>query len=221
MVVDRVSRRGVAAPGAVQGRPGATAHPGPSFSAVLGRRTPLPPGDAARQLASAWHDVLGEPAPPGGVAVLWAQWALETGRGTDMVGNNFGGLKGHAPGGGSTVQWTHEGHGAGRRRIHDRFRAYASAQAGARDYVRTLAEHYPDALAQARQGNAGGFVDALARRHYFTADPAAYRRAVQGLAHQYRTQGPDAVQPLEVDDPGPWASGVIEELQRATARHRG
>ena len=220
MGIDRVSSggapRAAERPRSVQPR-----STGASFRSHLGRRTPLSPRDAAAELAGAWQDVLGEPAPAGGVAVLWAQWALETGRGASMVGHNFGGLKGHAPDGGSTVQWTHEGHGVGRRRIRDRFRAYDSARAGARDYVRTLAQRYPDALAQARQGNAAGFVDALARRHYFTADPAVYRHAVQGLAHQYRTQGPDAAQPLTVDDPGPWASGVIEELQRATARHRG
>ncbi len=218
MTIDRVSTSvapGAAAPQAQQPRTGA------SFRSLLGRRTPLSPRQAATELSHAWQDVLGEPAPPGGVAVLWAQWALETGRGASMVGYNFGGLKGHAPGGGSSVQWTHEGHGASLRKIRDRFRTYDSAQAGARDYVRTLATRYPDALAQARQGNAAGFVDALAHRHYFTADPAVYRHAVQGLAHQYRTQGPDAVRPLTVDDPGPWASGVIEELQRATDRHRG
>lgn len=219
MAVDRVAPGG--APAAVGRSAGMRRTSGASFSAALDRKTPLSPRDAAQALSGAWQDVLGEPAPPGGVAVLWAQWALETGRGASMVGHNFGGLKGRAPGGGSTVQWTHEGHGGTRRRIRDRFRAYDSVQAGARDYVRTLAQRYPAALAQARQGNAAGFVDALARQHYFTADPAVYRHAIQGLAHQYRTSGPDAARPLRVDDPGPWASGVIEQLSRATARHRG
>ena len=220
MGIDRIASKSPASatprlPGA-GGRP----RPGASFRAAL-QRTPLAPGDAAAQLAGAWQDVLGEPAPPGGVAVLWAQWALETGRGQSMVGHNFGGLKGHAPDGGSTVQWTHEGHGENRRRVQGRFRAYASVQAGARDYVRTLASHFPQALAQARQGNAAGFVDALAHHHYFTADTATYRHAVQRLAHEFSTHGPDAAPPLRVDEPGPWENGVIEELQRATARHRG
>lgn len=217
MAIDRVSPSGAPGPAApaVQ-RPRA----GVSFRSLLGRPTPLSPRDAAAELSRAWQAVLGERAPPGGIAVLWAQWALETGRGAAMVGYNFGGLKGQAPGGGSTVQWTHEGHGASLRRTRDRFRAYTSPRAGARDYVRTLAERYPEALAEARRGNAAGFVDALARRRYFTADPAAYRRGVQRLAYQYRTQGPDAAQRLTVDNPGPWASGVIEELQRATDRRR-
>ncbi len=220
MGIDRIASNAASATpgGAVAvGRP----RRGASFRAALGRGTPLAPREAAAQLASAWQDVLGEPAPPGGVAVLWAQWALETGRGQSMVGHNFGGLKGHAPGGGSTVQWTHEGHGESRRRVQGRFRAYASVQAGARDYVRTLATHFPQALAQARQGNAAGFVDALARRHYFTADPATYRHAVQRLAHEFSTRGPDSAPSVSVDEPGPWANGVIEELQRAAARHRG
>src|SRR5262249_39300859 len=64
-----------------------------------------------------------------------------------------------------------------RREIQARFRVYESAEAGALDYVKLLATHYPDAVTAARAGDAAAFVRALAKGGYFTAAPEAYAAA--------------------------------------------
>lgn len=192
-----------------------------SFGDVVSRRTPLPPREAAEALGRAWQDVLGEPPPPGAVGVLWAQWALETGRGRAMVGFNFGNIKGAGPGGKSTVMATREGFGATEHGVRARFRAYDGVDEGARDYVRTLSDHYPGAITAARQGNAPAFVDALVRGRYFTADPVAYRRGVVGLAREFQRVGPASRGVLSVDQPNQAQLGVIEAFAQAIARRGG
>ena len=156
-----------------------------SFRDALGARTPLSAERATRLLAEAWHHVLGERPSERTLALLWAHWALETGRGRLMRGNNFGGLKGEGPEGGSAVHPTREGRRPHQKLILSRFRAYPTAEAGARDYVRTLAERYPEALGAARSGSPRGFVAALAGRRYFTASAATYLRAIRSLAREF------------------------------------
>lgn len=163
--------------------------------AVLKRPTPMQPEQAARELAQAWRAEFGKPAPPGAVALLWAQWALETGRGRWMVDFNFAGVKGKAPGGGSTLCWTSEGADNDAHRVRDRFRAYRSAQAGARDYIALLARRYPDALDRARDGDAEGFVQALVRGGYFTSEPDAYLHALHSLSRQFLSGDLDGLPP--------------------------
>lgn len=143
------------------------------------------PEEAAQHLADAWQSVFGKPPPDEALAVLWAQWALETGRGRWMVDFNFAGVKGKAPQGGSAVWWTSEGSDADSRRVRSRFRAYRSAEEGARDYVRMLKRRYPAAIRAARRGDAKGFVHALAKRGYFTSEVDAYSRALGSLARQF------------------------------------
>lgn len=155
----------------------------------------MQPEQAARELAAAWRAVLGQPAPPEAIALLWAQWALETGRGRWMVDFNFAGVKGKAPSGGSALRWTSEGAEDNAHRERDRFRAYPNAQAGARDYVDLLARRYPGALDRARQGDAEGFVRALARGGYFTSEPQAYLHALSSLSRQYLSGNLDGLPP--------------------------
>lgn len=149
------------------------------------RPTPMDPADAARHLGNAWEDVLSERASAKVVGVLWAQWALETGRGRWMVDYNFAGLKGRAPDGGSALWWTWEETEEGSRRVRSRFRAYATPEAGARDYIDMLRRRYPEAVDAARRGDAAGFIQALDRRGYFTEAPKAYGRAVLSLSREF------------------------------------
>jgi hypothetical protein len=161
-----------------------------SFRALLGARTPISPRQASDALRHAYRAVLGREPSAAALSVLWAQWALETGRGRAMAGYNFGGLKGRSPDGGSALLATREGFGASERQTEARFRTYASPAAGARDYVKTLAERYPEALAAATTGDAHRFVAELGRAHYFTGDPHAYRRAVVSLTAEHQRVGP-------------------------------
>lgn len=191
------------------------------FRALAGGRTPLDGPQAARHLAQAWRETFGKDPSARALGILWAQWALETGRGRSMHGNNFGGLKGRAPDGGSAVLATREGFGANETRIQSRFRAYDSPEAGARDYVQTLADRYPEALAAAAKGDADGFVRGLEQRRYFTADPAEYRRGIRALLGEYETKGPAGGQPLSIETPSPALDLLLWTLARATAKKAG
>ena len=152
------------------------------------RSTPMAPETATRHLANAWHHVTGSPASEQTLSVLWAQWALETGRGQRMVGFNFAGLKGEGPDGISVLWWTREESPTGQSRVLCRFRAYATPEDGARDYVRVLRERFRAALAAAKHGDVKGFVQALARRGYFTDDAATYERSLSSLAREFMRQ---------------------------------
>lgn len=187
MPVSRTSpgARSIRASGTYVRHPGSSVGSHASFNAALGRSTPLAPRDAAQHLARAWQEVFGEPAPSGGLASVWAQWALETGRGRWMYGNNFGGLKGRSPHGTSAVESTREGFGRSERRTRARFRTYRTVEEGARDYLRTLARDYPRAWAQARAGNPEAFAEALERAHYFSGDPRVYQRSIVSLAREF------------------------------------
>ena len=103
-----------------------------------------------------------------------------------MPGHNFAGIKA-TPGAAGKTFPTVEGHGATRRVIDARFRVYESAEAGARDYVKLLATHYPDAVTAARAGDSAAFVRALAKGGYFTAAPEAY---AAGLDWRLRSLDP-------------------------------
>lgn len=128
----------------------------------------------------AYEAETGTAAPPAVVDVLTAQVSTETGFGQKMMGFNFGGIKGTSPEGKSAVYETHEVIGGRDVVIHDSFRAYGSADAGALDYVRLLSHRFPEALDAAANGDVEGFAHALKMKGYFTADEGAYARAMRG-----------------------------------------
>lgn len=129
--------------------------------------------EARTLLGKAWTDVIGNVPEERTSALLTAHWALETDAGRCMPGHNFAGIKATPAAAGKTFA-TVEGHGADRREVNARFRVYESAEAGALDYVKLLARHYPDAVAAARVGDSAAFAKALAKGGYFTAAPEAY-----------------------------------------------
>ncbi len=139
---------------------------------------------ASRHLALAYQRVTGSPPSASTLGLLWAQWALETARGQAMYGNNFGGIKATAGSPGASFTTT-EGFGAGRRRVVERFRTYATPEEGARDYVGLLARRYPDAFEACGRGDVRGFAEGLSRAGYFTAHPETYRRGLERLAEEH------------------------------------
>lgn len=188
--------------------------------AQQGGRTPLSPGEATRLLEGAWQRVTGSAPSEGTLSTLWAQWALETGRGRSMHGYNFGGIKA-TPGAAhpSAVLTTREGFGDTERSIRSRFRTYATAEAGAIDYIETLHRQYPEAAAAAGRGDVQGFVAGLTQRGYFTADPAVYGRALHSLSAEHAQGGGGDFSRLQ--DPGPLVDALLRTLGQAIARHHG
>jgi flagellar protein FlgJ len=160
---------------------------------VKAERTRLSGGQAANAISQAWQERFGQPPSERTLSILVAHWAHETGRGESMLNYNFGGIKGSGPSGMSAEYKTREGFGDSEKRITDRFRAYASATEGARDYVDLLARRYGDAVDNATREDPGGFVKALKAKGYFTGEEGAYVKSVTGLANQALTQGFDAI----------------------------
>jgi hypothetical protein len=145
-------------------------------------RTPMTSSEAHLHLHLAYRAVVGEAPDPRTLSLLLAQWALETGRGENMWGFNFGGIKSSA--GGAALD-TQESFGLRRQSVRQRFRTYRSAIEGARDYIQTLARNFPKAFAALHGGSAQEFVRALADSGYFTGDPKEYVHAITRLAVEF------------------------------------
>lgn len=160
---------------------------------VRAARTRLSGDEAAGALRDAWTSLRGEPPSAETLSILVGQWAHETGRGASMLNYNFGGLKGTGPSGLSAACSTREGWGENQVRVVDRFRAYGTAEEGARDYMSLLVRRYPDAVHAAENGDARGFVQALKARGYFTDNEATYTKSVQSLAQLALSAGFNAV----------------------------
>jgi flagellum-specific peptidoglycan hydrolase FlgJ len=151
---------------------------------VEAQRTPLTTATAKDAIAKAYTALTGETASDSTAAILTAQWAHETGQGASMFNYNFGGIKGAGPSGMTVAQRTREGYGENERTIVDSFRAYTSAEEGAKDYVHLLLSRFGSAMQAAQRGDASGFVRGLKEKGYFTGDPAAYERSVASIANQ-------------------------------------
>lgn len=160
---------------------------------VVPARTPLSGTQAADAIASAYTAVVGEPPSQGTLAILTSHWALETGQGKSMYNFNFAGIKGRGPEGMTAVMSTREGYGANTVRIQDGFRAYTSAQAGAKDYVALLQRKFGSALAAARAEQPERFAQELKAGGYYTGDPTAYAKGVTQLANRAMEYGFDAL----------------------------
>jgi flagellum-specific peptidoglycan hydrolase FlgJ len=143
--------------------------------------TPMEKDEAVQHLSQAWREVEGEAPSDLTLTILCAHWAHETHHGRRMYGYNFGGIKGTSPSGKSVVVWTRERPDE-ERLVKRTFRAYDSAEEGARDYVKLLAERYSAAFRAAREHRIERFVSALGSRGYFTDDEQVYLRSLARLA---------------------------------------
>lgn len=173
--------------------PTAVAGTKPPTRLVTPEKTPLSGQQAADALSRGYRDLYGQPPSKRTLAVLVGQWAMETGSGKSMYNHNFGGIKGTGPTGLSVAMRTREGHGESEVTIRDKFRAYESPAEGAKDYLSLLERRFPQAMSQARNGNAAGFVHALKQGGYFTGSEDAYRNAVTQVSQRVLEEGFDSV----------------------------
>ncbi len=158
---------------------------------VAPRHTRLDLPEARSTLAAAWRQKFGREPNDRTLAVLTSQWAMETGRGSAMMNFNFGGIKGTGPSGLTTAYRTFEGHDATRVEIKDHFRAYLSAQEGARDYLDVLQRRFPAALERAAEGDARGFVHELKTHGYFTGSETEYTKAIGSISRELLGEAAD------------------------------
>lgn len=178
---------------------------------TLAELTPATPEHVSRAYRTALTNLVVAPSDLA-VAILHAQGALETGHFKSCWCNNAGNIKaGEKWAGkytaiklnevlnGQTVWFAPEGeleskYGAIKGKLwpvpeghpQTRMRAYETLAGGVEDKIRFLASPYwRPALDLALEGNAGGYVESIRARNYFTAALDPYRRAVISLAQKY------------------------------------
>jgi hypothetical protein len=160
-------------------------------------RTVLSRVEAARAIRDACARVFGVVPAGETLAILVAQSALETGHWRSMWCWNFGNIRGSFQG-----AWTSFRAGEivdGREIFLDagptnKFRAYASAGAGAEDFVRFLGtatrpgqtNRYAAAWAAALRGDALTYALELGRAGYYTANREKYAATVRTLVDVMR-----------------------------------
>jgi flagellum-specific peptidoglycan hydrolase FlgJ len=134
--------------------------------------------------ANEYEAVVGGEAPPNALSALCAQARLETG-GAPWCWN-FGNIRGVGPEG----LWTTFAAGEIIDGIEvtlppgsaNKFRAYRTAESGARDYLALLClGKFAPAIAIAATGDVAGFVHELHRLGYFTASEGAYGHGIMSV----------------------------------------
>ena len=175
--------------------------------------TKLTPAEALKAIRGAWETLEGVSPSHGTQSLLLAQSALESGRwlfcylynlGNEKAGLTYDGFfqcyrcneqlpdgwHWYVPEGELVGQFgtplkgspipVPDGH------PQTRFRAFAGPEQGALAWLQLLKRRFPTAYAIAKAGGtAEGFVQALKRDRYFTANEAPYARAVSSLAREY------------------------------------
>jgi flagellum-specific peptidoglycan hydrolase FlgJ len=136
---------------------------------------------------------------------MWAQYALETGRGKHCFSWNLGNRKARA-GETFTVLTTDEGYGPTKRTIVDKFAAFASLDAGMADWIAFLSQlpRYAHSWAALLSGDPIAYAHALARGGYYTGDPQAYAHGLASLQAEFLRLHLDSVQDIPTrPDPHP------------------
>lgn len=150
------------------------------------RRTQATRGELRAAIARALQRETGAPANPKLVDTLTAHASLETASGDRMYNWNFAGIKGASPSGTTAVLRTKEVVDGREISIKDGFRAYASIDEGAQDYVRLMRGRFSGSMDAASRGDLDGFAHALKQSGYYTASERDYAK---GLASLSGTQG--------------------------------
>lgn len=152
--------------------------------------------EASYALREAWKRLYDKYPSVDSLALLWAQWALESGRGKFCHLYNFGNIKKqYKPDDGhdwcmfrcseilnGKEYWFNPPH------IQTHFRAYQNSTDGAYDYITFLSKRkrYLLSWEQVKKGDASAFVHELKKAGYFTADEERYKKAVVKLTEEFK-----------------------------------
>lgn len=153
--------------------------------------TPLSQVDLAKVLIRGHELAFGEKPTELRMSVAWAHIALENGRGKEIYCNNFGNIVGGA------ASWTGQYYV---RPVRERvkrdpdvwkympvkFRAYPTAEEGAKAYWELIQSRYPEALNYFDSGYAFEAGRKLAAKNYATAQVEPYALAMGKLSAMYR-----------------------------------
>jgi len=160
-------------------------------------RTTFSTEDFTRALVAAWRAFYDGATPSkASCGVIWAQYALETGRGKSCWCNNIGNVKHVAGDGHDYCMLTGVWEIIGGKRVtfqppHPQtcFRAYPSLEAGMREHLDFLQRRYAGAWAEVEKGDARAFAHALKSRGYYTAPEEDYAKSLVSLQAEFGRSG--------------------------------
>ena len=152
--------------------------------------------EACYYLREVWNKMYNEYPSKDSLALLWAQWALESGRGFFCHCYNWGNIKKvHLPDDGhdwcmfrcneilnGKAEWFDPPH------PQTHFRAYPSPLEGAFDYVNFLAnrKRYKPAWEEVKKGDPIAFSHQLKVCGYYTASESLYTKGIVRLTNEFK-----------------------------------
>lgn len=184
--------------------------------------------EAAYALREAWKKLYNVYPSIESLALLWSQWALETGRGKSIWCYNFGNIKkNYKPDDGhdwcmfrcsEIINGKNKWFDPPSPQTH--FRAYPTMVDGAFDYINFLAKktRYAKAWEQVKKGNPAAFSHELKVAGYYTANEELYTKGVVKLTEEFKKKAdkllawappvskpaePDPITPKEDPKPEP------------------
>lgn len=154
-------------------------------------RTTFTTKDYARAVLRAWRAYLGVYPSKEAVGCLWAQYALETGRGAFCFNHNIGNVKHTPPRDYMMLRGTWEIVN-GKRVVFEPphpatwFNAYASLDDAMLEHLKLLRERrYASAWPAVEAGQPGEFAIRLKNKGYYTAPMEDYARGLRGFHQEF------------------------------------
>ncbi len=173
--------------------------------------TPWTPEQVGQALVGAWTRKFGAAPTAANIAILLAQWALETGWGRSCWGSNLGNARPPWPRGDVLCLQIPGGHVSevieGKEyffappSVGSTFRAFESLDEGADWYLNSLYTRFAHAWPAVLAGDPAAYAHLLKESHYYTADEAMYTRTMVSLFGHFRSvviMGSSAGGPPEV-----------------------
>lgn len=156
-------------------------------------KTPFTLAEYTRALLIAWFRHYGAYPTEKTCAVLWSQYALETGRGAACWNNNIGNVKHHPTDGFDYFELpnTWEMDANGNRHVYQPpdpqtwFRAYPTLEDAMEHHIAFLIKRYSKAWDAAKDGQPDTFAAELKRLGYYTASAAVYTRGLVSLTKEF------------------------------------
>jgi len=161
---------------------------------IPANKTPATPQEVADALISQWNAQLDTPPAPESVAVLLAQWALETGEGASMIQWNIGNVKASqsnpdTSGAPNYVRYlTREYINGAYVSMLQNFRAFATLEDGVGWYLQNMRTQWTNAWPSVLAGDPQGFAVGLRNQKpfgYYTAPASTYAAGVQRYFDKY------------------------------------
>lgn len=165
------------------------------------KRTPIPTEDFRRAVESTFSTVFEVSPTEKTTALIWAQWALETGRGKSCFNFNLCNIKEF-----NSSKPLHMLHGVweiidGKKVVFEPpnpqtwFRAYETLEEGMLDYLHTLKKRFFKSIDSLILGDAIGFALSLKQQNYFTASVSIYQANLSSLQEEFLKTSPKQEEP--------------------------